>query len=62
LAPSRESYAGEIHEDHTVRDPLAPARSHMNEPSHGAKRDAEILQEEEEYIRQKDEKKQAAGK
>lgn len=34
-------------------DPLAPARSHGNEPSRGAKIDAEIQAEEEEELRRK---------
>jgi hypothetical protein len=38
---------------HTITDPLAPARSHGNEPSHGAKVDAQIQQEEEEELRRK---------
>ncbi|KAF4612018.1 hypothetical protein D9613_004326 [Agrocybe pediades] len=40
-------------------DPLAPAREHGNEPSQGAKKDAEILRDEEEYLKQKDAKKQS---
>jgi len=38
-------------------DPLAPAREHGNEPSQGAKKDADIQREEEEYLRQKDAKR-----
>lgn len=34
-------------------DPLAPARSHGNEPSRGAKIDAEIQKEEEELLANK---------
>ncbi|KAH8102502.1 hypothetical protein BXZ70DRAFT_786307 [Cristinia sonorae] len=34
-------------------DPLAPARSHGNEPSRGAKIDAQIQEEEEEFLRRK---------
>jgi hypothetical protein len=37
----------------TITDPLAPARSHGNEPSRGAKIDAEIQAEEEEELRRK---------
>ncbi|MCJ1441866.1 MAG: hypothetical protein MMC23_002358 [Stictis urceolatum] len=35
------------------KDPTAPARSHGNEPSKGAKIDAEIQAEEEEELRRK---------
>ena len=34
-------------------NPLKPAMDHGNEPSRGAKVDAEIQQDEEEYLRQK---------
>ena len=34
-------------------DPLAPARAHGNEPSRGAKIDAELLAEEEEELKRK---------
>ena len=34
-------------------DPTAPARMHGNEPSRGAKIDAEIQAEEEEYLKRK---------
>lgn len=34
-------------------DPTAPARSHGNEPSRGAKIDAQILQEEQEELERK---------
>lgn len=34
-------------------DPLAPARAHGNEPSRGAKIDAELQAEEEEELRRK---------
>ncbi|THH33501.1 hypothetical protein EUX98_g627 [Antrodiella citrinella] len=37
----------------TITDPLAPARSHGNEPSRGAKIDAQIQAEEEEELRNK---------
>lgn len=37
----------------TVTDPLAPAREHGNEPSRGAKIDADIKAEEEEMLRNK---------
>ena len=44
----------ESDENHaTITDPLAPARSHGNEPSRGAKIDAQIQQEEEEELRRK---------
>jgi len=39
------------------KDPTLPAKSHGNEPSRGAKIDAEIQAEEEEMIKKKDEKK-----
>jgi len=35
----------------TVTDPLAPARAHGNEPSKGAKIDAELKAEEEEMLK-----------
>ncbi|KAF9469638.1 hypothetical protein BDZ94DRAFT_1242906 [Collybia nuda] len=38
----------------TVTDPLAPARAHGNEPSRGAKIDADIKAEEEELLRNKE--------
>ncbi|PPQ90001.1 hypothetical protein CVT25_009641 [Psilocybe cyanescens] len=37
----------------TVTDPLEPARAHGNEPSRGAKIDAELQREEEELLRKK---------
>lgn len=37
----------------SVDDPLAPAQAHGNEPSRGAKVDAEIQNEEEEYLKRK---------
>lgn len=37
----------------TVADPLAPAKRHGNEPSKGAKIDAQIQREEEEYLKKK---------
>lgn len=37
----------------TVDDPLAPAQAHGNEPSRGAKVDAELQNEEEEYLKRK---------
>lgn len=37
----------------TVDDPLAPATSQGHEPSHGAKVDAELQREDEEYLKQK---------
>ena len=39
------------------KDPTAPARLHGNEPSKGAKIDAELQAEEEEMLRKKDAKK-----
>ncbi|KDQ31505.1 hypothetical protein PLEOSDRAFT_24760 [Pleurotus ostreatus PC15] len=36
-----------------IEDPLKPARSHGNEPSRGAKIDAQIQQEEEEELSRK---------
>ncbi|MCJ1227927.1 hypothetical protein MMC12_004586 [Toensbergia leucococca] len=38
------------------KDPTLPARNHGNEPSKGAKIDAEIQAEEEEYLRKKGKK------
>ncbi|KAF5365322.1 hypothetical protein D9758_005439 [Tetrapyrgos nigripes] len=38
---------------HTVEDPMEPARSHGNEPSRGAKIDAELKEEEEELLKRK---------
>lgn len=40
-------------------DPTAPAKLHGNEPSRGAKIDAQILDEEEEILRRKDESEAA---
>jgi hypothetical protein len=40
-------------EQETIHDPLAPARANGNEPSHGAKVDAQIMQEEEEELQRK---------
>ncbi|KAE9406538.1 hypothetical protein BT96DRAFT_851526 [Gymnopus androsaceus JB14] len=37
----------------TVTDPLAPAQSHGNEPSKGAKIDAELQAEDEEILKNK---------
>ena len=37
----------------TITDPLAPAREHGNKPSRGAQIDAEIQQDEEEYLKKK---------
>ncbi|KAF7977017.1 hypothetical protein HWV62_4962 [Athelia sp. TMB] len=37
----------------TIEDPLAPARAHGNEPSRGAKIDAELKAEEEEELKRK---------
>ncbi|KAL0578337.1 hypothetical protein V5O48_003651 [Marasmius crinis-equi] len=37
----------------TVTDPLEPARSHGNEPSRGAKIDAELQRQEEEELKNK---------
>lgn len=37
----------------TITDPLAPARAHGNEPSRGAKIDAQLQEEEEEELRRK---------
>ncbi|KAJ8082246.1 hypothetical protein PM082_008093 [Marasmius tenuissimus] len=37
----------------TITDPLEPARSHGNEPSRGAKIDAELQREEEEELKRK---------
>ncbi|KAF3939791.1 hypothetical protein ABW19_dt0200628 [Dactylella cylindrospora] len=37
----------------TIKDPLAPAKAHGNEPSRGAKIDAELQREDEEYIAKK---------
>ncbi|KAK1922303.1 hypothetical protein DB88DRAFT_512727 [Papiliotrema laurentii] len=39
-------------------DPTLAAKSHGNEPSRGAKKDLEIVQDEEEELRRKDEAKQ----
>ncbi|KAI0080263.1 hypothetical protein K474DRAFT_1657971 [Panus rudis PR-1116 ss-1] len=36
-----------------LKDPLAPARAHGNEPSRGAKIDAELQRADEEYLKQK---------
>ncbi|KAF8204103.1 hypothetical protein BJ912DRAFT_1137985 [Pholiota molesta] len=36
-----------------VSNPTAPARAHGNEPSRGAKIDAEIQRDEEEYLKKK---------
>lgn len=53
---------GDAESELAKQDPTAPARSHGNEPSKGAKIDAELQAEEEEIIRKKDAaKKQAAG-
>ncbi|EAU92457.1 hypothetical protein CC1G_00676 [Coprinopsis cinerea okayama7 len=41
-----------------VTDPLAPARVHNNEPSRGAKIDAQLQKEEEEMLSRKQAKKQ----
>jgi hypothetical protein len=37
----------------TITDPLAPARANGNEPSHGAKVDAELQAADEEELRRK---------
>ncbi|KAG6874624.1 hypothetical protein C0992_007242 [Termitomyces sp. T32_za158] len=52
LAAAKKASEEKSHE--TVSDPLAPARTHGNEPSRGAKIDAEIQAEEEELLRRKD--------
>ncbi|KAF8664614.1 hypothetical protein AX16_000713 [Volvariella volvacea WC 439] len=45
----------DIHEENrrTVSDPLAPARAHGNEPSRGAKVDAQLKAEEAEMLKNK---------
>lgn len=40
-------------EKETVIDPLAPALNHGNEPSRGAKIDAELQKDDEEYLKNK---------
>ncbi|KAH9486072.1 hypothetical protein JR316_0000136 [Psilocybe cubensis] len=52
-AEKNERHAEKHADDKTVTDPLAPARSHGNEPSRGAKIDAELQREEEELMRKK---------
>ncbi|KAG6884166.1 hypothetical protein C0992_006845 [Termitomyces sp. T32_za158] len=52
LAAAKKASEEKSHE--TVHDPLAPARAHGNEPSRGAKIDAEIQAEEEELLKRKD--------
>ncbi|MCJ1312600.1 hypothetical protein MMC25_006274 [Agyrium rufum] len=59
---SKESKAKEADErdletKQLQKDPTLPAKSHGNEPSKGAKIDAEIQAEEEEMLRKKDAKK-----
>lgn len=47
--------------ENALADPTAIAKSHGNEPSKGAKKDKELMHDEEEELRKKDEaKKQSA--
>ncbi|TDL22108.1 hypothetical protein BD410DRAFT_723271, partial [Rickenella mellea] len=40
-------------EENRIQDPLKPAQDHGNEPSRGAKIDAELQAEEQEYLERK---------
>ncbi|KDQ62962.1 hypothetical protein JAAARDRAFT_28945 [Jaapia argillacea MUCL 33604] len=53
LAQAEKVAADERQRSKRVDDPLAPAQAHGNEPSKGAKIDAELQAEEEEYLRNK---------
>jgi len=53
IAQAEKAATEEDENSKTVTDPLAPARAHGNEPSHGAKVDAEIMKDEEEELRRK---------
>ena len=53
LAAASKSEGGDTEPGASITDPLAPARSHGNEPSRGAQIDAQIQAEEEEELRQK---------
>ncbi|WZH49175.1 hypothetical protein QYS62_010368 [Fusarium acuminatum] len=53
-AAEKESDAGDDFETAQIKkDPTLPARSHGNEPSKGAKIDAELQQEEQEELERK---------
>ncbi|KAI9809199.1 MAG: hypothetical protein M1825_002490 [Sarcosagium campestre] len=50
---SKEPEARSLENEQSLKDPTLPARSHGNEPSKGAKIDAEIKAEEEELLKKK---------
>lgn len=53
LAAAQKHDSNGSENPNTITDPLAPARSHGNEPSRGAKIDAQIQEEEEAFLQKK---------